>query len=243
MGQKLYALSKKYDDIKVVCGVDTLEKIGEICDCQNVQVFSDIFQTSNNFDVVVDFSSASATKNILEFCVLKKIPLVIATTGHTKEQEAEIERASKIVPIMKSGNFSHGVWQFINIVKYATKNLSDFDIEIIETHHACKIDSPSGTAKTMFDTIKSVRSNAKMVAGRNENSSPREKNDVGVHSIRGGYVFGEHSVMYFSENDTITISHSASSSEEFAKGALHACKFVLAQKCGLFGVKDLFNEN
>ena len=242
MGQKVYTLSKIFDDIEVVYGVDNQEKIvGSKKSFDDVEIISDISH-GKECDVVIDFSHPFAIEGILNFCVANHKPLVIATTGHTKIQEDEIVRASHFIPIFKASNLSVGVWHFMNIIKKAVEKLSDFDIEIIETHHAFKVDSPSGTAKTMFDTVKSVRKNARMVLGRNELSPKRQKDDVGVHSIRGGGVCGEHSIVFLSQNEEIKITHFASCTDEFAKGALIASKFILAQKSGLFDMKSLFNE-
>lgn len=242
MGQKVYTLSKNFDDIEVVYGVDNQEKIvGSKKSFDDVEIISDISH-GKECDVVIDFSHPFTIEGILNFCVANHKPLVIATTGHTKIQEDEIVRASHFIPIFKASNLSIGVWHFMNIIKKAVEKLSDFDIEIIETHHAFKVDSPSGTAKTMFDTVKSVRKNARMVLGRNELSPKRQKDDVGVHSIRGGGVCGEHSIVFLSQNEEIKITHFASCTDEFAKGALIASKFILAQKSGLFDMKSLFNE-
>lgn len=243
MGQKVYCLSKNFDDIEVVYGVDSQEKIvASKIKFDDVKLLSDISH-GKGCDVVIDFSHPVALKSVLDFCVTNHIPLVIATTGHSKQQEDEIVRASHFIPIFKASNLSIGVWHFMNIIKKAVEKLSDFDIEIVETHHAFKVDSPSGTAKTMFDTVHSVRKNARMVAGRNEHSPKRQRDDVGIHSIRGGGVCGEHSIIFLSQNEEIKITHFASCTDEFAKGALIAGKFILAQKNGLFDMKSLFNEN
>ncbi|NCB48452.1 MAG: 4-hydroxy-tetrahydrodipicolinate reductase [Clostridia bacterium] len=242
MGQKVYALSKKFDDVEVVYGVDSEEKIVNSKNIfENVELLSDISK-GKNCDVVIDFSHSSATESVLNFCVFNHKPLVVATTGHTKLQEEGIVRASHLVPIFKASNLSVSVWNFMKLIRQATTYFEDFDIEIIEKHHAFKVDSPSGTAKTMFDTVKSVRKNAKMIAGRNENSPTRQRDDVGVHSIRGGGVCGEHSIIFLSQNEEIKITHFASCTDEFAKGALIASKFILAQKSGLFDMKSLFKE-
>lgn len=242
MGQKVYAISKKFEDIEVVCGVDTLEKItSSQIDDKSVKVLSNIFLVKD-CDVVIDFSKPNSIENVLNFCVSNHTPLVIATTGHSKQQEEDIKTASQFIPIFKSSNLSVSVWHFMNLIKQAVLCYEDFDIEIVETHHSFKVDSPSGTAKKMFDTVKSVRKNAKMVAGRNELSTVRQKNDVGVHSIRGGGVCGEHGIIFLSDNEEIKISHFASCTDEFAKGAILASKFILAQKNGLFDMESLFNK-
>jgi len=243
MGQKVYTLSKKYDDIKVVFGVDKDDKITTSkADFDDVKILNNI-TLAKDCDVVIDFSHPLAIGSVLNFCVKNHTPLVVATTGHTKQQEEEIARASNYIPIFKASNLSVSVSHFMNIIKQAVENLTDFDIEIVETHHALKVDSPSGTAKTMFDTVKSVRKNARMIVGRNELSPRRQKDDVGVHSIRGGGVCGEHSIIFLSQNEEIKISHFASCTDEFARGAILASKFISAQKSGLFDMKSLLKDS
>lgn len=240
MGQKIYFVSKNFADANVIFGVDTKEKIAENKEeiFDDIKILHDIFE-AQKCDVVIDVSHKSALENVLDFCTKKEIPLVIATTGHSDEQVKKIKKASRKVAIFKSSNLSVGVWHFMNLITRATEKLKDFDIEIAEIHHNSKVDSPSGTAKTMFDAVKSVRKNATMVTGRNGSTKGRNFEDIGVHSIRGGGVSGEHSIYFLSQNEEIKISHRANGTDEFAKGAILASKFILAQKSGLFGMKNL----
>jgi 4-hydroxy-tetrahydrodipicolinate reductase len=272
MGQQLFDICEKFDDTQVVCGVDTKEKIEQFCpknssvklkllssddllDAKNTSEMPEFFgkeilsyDSKNCFlpkkfcDVAIDFSHSKALNGILQFCLKTGTPLVIATTGHTDEQEESIVRASVTIPIFKSRNLSFGVWHFLNLVGQATKSLKDFDIEIVETHHSTKVDSPSGTARAMFDEVKKIRKNAKMVQGRSAESLKRNKFDVGVHSVRGGGVCGEHCILFLSQNEEISICHRANNKEEFARGAIFAGKFLCTKKCGLFEMKDLFEE-
>lgn len=240
MGQKIYFISKDFADAEVILGVDTKEKIAENKEeiFDDVKILSDIFE-AENCDVVIDVSHKNAIEKVLDFCTQKKVPLVIATTGHSEHQMKKIKQASKKVPIFKSNNLSIGVWHFMNLITRATKKLKNFDIEIAEIHHNSKVDSPSGTAKSMFDAVKTVRKNATMVTGRNGSTMGRKIDDIGIHSIRGGGVSGEHSIYFLSQNEEIKISHRAANADEFAKGALLAAKFILAQKDGFFGMKNL----
>ena len=189
-------------------------------------------------NVIVDFSSPNGTMQMLEFATKEKIPVVIATTGFNSEQEEKILSTSKIIPIFKSANMSFEVALVKNLLKTLSCKLEDNDIEILETHHNRKADSPSGTAKLLAESINSGLScPKKIVYGR---QGKRNKDEIGISSLRGGNIVGEHSVKFFNDFETLEITHTAHSRELFASGALKAAQFIATQKPGLYNMDNLF---
>lgn len=160
-------------------------------------------------DVVVDFSSPAALDDLLAYAFAKKAKLVIATTGFTPAQQRRIEAASKEIPVFQASNMSLGVNLLGSLAKDAAKFLGeDYDIEIVETHHNHKLDAPSGTALTLANEINSVRDGALVPTyGRHESKHRREKNEIGIHAVRGGTVVGKHEVMFLGTGEVITLAH------------------------------------
>ena len=195
------------------------------------------FQYSNA-NIIIDFSSPEGTMQMLNFAVKSKIPAVIATTGLNKEQEEKVIESSKVIPIFKSANMSFEVALVKQLLKDLSAKLEDNDIEIIETHHNRKADSPSGTAKLFAEAINSgLNEPRNIVYGR---EGKRDKNEIGIASLRGGNIVGEHSIKFFSDFETLEITHTAHSRELFAAGALKAANFLVNQKPGLYNMDDLF---
>ena len=192
-------------------------------------------------DVIIDFSHFTSLEDILEYAVDNKTPVIIATTGHTKEQTDKILKASSEIPILKTTNTSLGVSIVNEILSYATKLLRGFDIELIEKHHNRKIDAPSGTANTMLEVIReSLDKEMELVYGR-EGHKKREENEIGVHVIRAGNIVGEHSVIFSKGDEVIEIKHEALSRRIFADGAADAANKLNNKKNGLYSMKDLLN--
>lgn len=197
-----------------------------------------LFEVTEDFDAIIDFSHPANLDMILNYATQNHKPLVIATTGYTDEQELKIMEASKKLPILKSANFALGVILLNRLVKEITPILKDdYDIEIIEAHHNKKIDSPSGTAKMLLDSIISVTGGEKK-AGR-DGYSPRIPNEIGVHSVRGGTVVGEHEVLYLGTDEVLTIKHQAQSKRIFAKGVKKAVHYIVNQENGLYDMNDV----
>ena len=192
-------------------------------------------------DVIIDFSHFSSISDILSYSVEHKIPVIIATTGHTEEQMTEITKASANIPILKTTNTSLGVSIVNEILSYATKLLKGFDIELIEKHHNRKIDAPSGTANTMLEIIReNLDRETELVYGR-EGHKKREPKEIGVHVIRAGNIVGEHSVLFSKGDEIIEIKHEALSRRIFADGAADAATKLINKKNGLYSMKDLLN--
>lgn len=220
----------------------------------HIDIGNDIASVIQYCDVVVDFSSHTATANLVELCALHKKPIVIGTTGHTEDESVSLEgAASRTIPIVKATNFSTGV----NVLFWLTRKAAeifgpDFDLEIVEMHHRLKKDAPSGTAKTLAEILARVRKqqfdavadamkalSIKKAYGRCGEVGVRPSNEVGIHSIRGGDVVGDHTVIFAGIGERVELTHKASSRETFANGALRAAEWVVNQKPGLYDMMDV----
>lgn len=211
---------------KIVAFVDSIEEIN----------------INEKIDVVVDFSHFSKLNDLLDRCVERNYPLVIATTGYSGKTLEKIIEASKRIPILLSSNTSLGINAINSILEKLVPKLEEnFDIEIIEKHHNKKIDSPSGTAITLLETIQnSLHEKYDVVYGR-EGVDKREKKEIGIHAIRGGTIVGEHTIIFAGEDEVIEISHKALSKKIFAVGALKCVDFIIGKQPRLYTMKDIFN--
>ena len=199
---------------------------------------SPLFDIKEHIDCIIDFSSPSSLDMIFSYASKYKTPCVIGTTGYSMEQEKKIEELSKKVPIIKSANFSLGITLINKLLKDIVPILvSNFDVEIRESHHNKKIDAPSGTACMFLNTI-NKKLNYKVNYGR-KGDSKRDKKEIGVHSIRGGSVVGEHEIYFFGEDEVLSIKHQALSKKIFALGAYQAFKFIINKKNGLYSMEDV----
>lgn len=208
-------------------------------------VFSDFSKCEEAADVVIDFSNSEALSPLLEFCVSRKLPIVLCTTGFSDSQIAEIKRASTQIPVFRSGNMSLGINLMTKLIKTAATVLGkNFDVEIIEKHHNKKVDAPSGTALMLADAMSDdLPYEPEYIYDRHSERHPREKNEIGIHSVRGGTIVGEHEVIFAGENEIIQIKHSALSREVFANGAIEAAKFISAvKKSGMYDMSDLISQ-
>lgn len=191
-------------------------------------------------DVIIDFSTPTASLNILNYAKQNKVPMVIATTGFNDEELKVIEETSKEIPIFKSSNMSYETNLIISLVSKLATVLTDSDIEIVDVHHNKKVDAPSGTALMIADSInKALDNSMKYEFDRHSKKQPRDKKEIGIHSIRGGTEVGKHSVFFFGDNESLEISHTVNSRAVFAKGALKAADFIIEQKNGLYDMTDL----
>ena len=194
-------------------------------------------------DVIIDFSHYSRLDSLLDYSKNKKIPLVVATTGYSDETLKKIKKTAEVIPVLLSSNMSLGVNLLNDILERIVPVLyENYDIEVVEKHHNKKVDSPSGTAKTLVETIeKSCPENMREQYGR-EGNSKREKYEIGIHSLRGGTIVGEHSVLFCGEDEIIEIKHTAMSKKIFVVGALKAAEFLIGKEAGLYTMKDIFGN-
>ena len=197
--------------------------------------------TNEKGDIIIDFSHFSRIPNMLNFAVNNNIPIVICTTGYDDKILSQIKEASSKIPILLSSNTSIGINLMNDLVSKMAENLNGFDIEIIETHHNKKVDSPSGTAKTLFNAINQTLENKMNLINGREGNHKRDKNEIGMHSIRGGSVIGEHRVIFYGDDEAIEIKHTAMSKKIFVYGAIKAAKFLIGKKPNLYGMKDVLS--
>ncbi len=189
-------------------------------------------------DVAIDFTSAEATQGFLEAAVKASKPLVIGTTGHSEEVKRAIQASSEHIPILYSPNFSLGVALCLQTAAALGKALfGGCTIDIVETHHVHKKDSPSGTAIALADAI----AQGKKVAA-SESSQPRNKQEIVIHSIRSGEAIGEHLIIFEWGHERIELKHTAHSRDAFAQGALLGAKFLVKQPPGLYSLHDMFSH-
>lgn len=239
MGHVIADTISSRNDCVIVAGFDINVSVKE-----NYPVLTDPSQFDGNADVIVDFSNPSFLKSLLKFATEKKIPAVIATTGMNEEQVKKIKDASKIIPIFYTANMSLGINLLESLAKRAAAVLSDsFDIEIIEMHHNQKLDAPSGTALMLANGISSVLDEKpEYVYERHSKHQKRSKNEIGIHSVRGGTIVGDHEVIFAGKDEVITLKHSAASKQIFATGAVNAAIFLADQKPGLYDMGSLLNS-
>jgi len=178
-----------------------------------------------NCDAAIDFSHADAITEICRAALRHRTPLVIGTTGHSKEQHRIIEDTAQSVPIVFASNFSVGVNVLFWLARKAAEQLgSDFTAEIVETHHKMKKDAPSGTAKTLAHVLKTAR---------------KIQDEIPIQSIREGEVVGEHTVIFTGPGERLELTHRAASREIFARGALRAGKWIVGKPPGLYSMQDV----
>ena len=189
-------------------------------------------------DVVVDFSHHSATGELLDYCVSRALPAVIATTGQTEEELSLIAAAAKKIPIFRSANMSMGVAVLADLAKRAAAAFPEAELDDLDIHHNQKLDVPSGTALLLADAVKSARPDATLLIGRHENGK-RTAREIGVHSLRLGSEVGTHEVLISTGSEVITLKHQAASRALFADGALTAAKFLPGKPAGLYSMKDI----
>lgn len=225
------------NEVRIVAGVDIN---AASIDASDFPIYESITEFSDKADVIVDFSHHSALPSLLDYAKATKTPVVVATTGHTDEELALMREAAKSVAIFHSGNFSIGINLIINLAKQAARTLgADFDIEIIEKHHNKKLDAPSGTALMIANAVADERNESEYIYDRHSVRKAREPKEIGIHSVRGGSIVGEHEVIFAGANEVVSISHSAASREIFANGALRAAIYLAGKSAGLYSMTDL----
>jgi len=238
MGKTIRDCVSQRETCEIVAGFG----IGEH-DC-SFPVYETPSQCREQGDVIVDFSNPALLTSLLSFAVEKKLPIVLCTTGFSKEQIAQIHEASKEIPVFFSANMSLGINLLAELAKKAAKILSPtFDIEIIEKHHNQKIDAPSGTALMLADAINETLGGADhYVYDRHSIRQKREKTEIGIHSVRGGTIVGEHEILFAGNNETLSLTHTATSKAVFAEGAVNAALFLTNRAPGLYNMKDMIEE-
>ena len=240
MGKAISEMCLKNPETMITAGFDVFTERKF-----NYPVFDDFNSVCEDFDVVIDFSNPKTLPDLIAYCVKNKKPAVLCTTGYSEDDIKLIDAASEKIPIFRSGNMSLGINVLILLAKRATEILSEtFDIEIIEQHHNQKLDAPSGTAIMLAESIESVLGHdSTRVYDRHSVRTKRSRSEIGIHSIRGGTIVGEHEVIFAGDNETITLKHSAQSREVFAAGAIKAAIFLSSSdRAGKYTMDDLVSS-
>ena len=191
-----------------------------------------------NADCIIDFSNHAGTADLVAYAAERKLPVVIATTGHTEEELALIRKAAEEVPVFYSGNMSLGIALLTHLARETARMFPDADVEIVESHHNQKLDVPSGTALMLARAVQDARPESRFVVGRHENGK-RAKEEIGIHSLRMGNTVGIHEVIVNTGTQIITLKHEAQDRSLFAEGALAAAAFLVGKAPGMYNMDDM----
>jgi len=236
MGNAVRQIIKDSSDMEIAAGVDICEGTAEF------PVYKSIVDVKEKVDVIIDFSSPKALDSILDYAVLKNVPVVLCTTGFSEEQLADIREASGKVAILRSANMSLGINTLVKLLKTATEILSNngYDIEIVERHHNQKKDAPSGTALLLADAINDAANGKyEYVYDRSQRREIRPENEIGISAVRGGSIVGDHEVIFAGLDEVIEIKHRAYSRSVFAKGAVSAAAYLAGKPAGMYDMSDV----
>lgn len=240
MGRTLTGLCKADPELEVVAGVDISgSKLSDF------PVYTNFTLIRESADVLIDFSNPAALSGLLEYCLSKRVFPVICSTGYDECQLRSINDAANRIPVFRSGNMSIGINLICELVRQSASLLGiDFDIEIIEKHHNRKVDAPSGTALMLAAAAEKGRETSMdYIYERKSARSPREKNEIGISSVRGGTIPGEHSVIFAGKDEVIEFKHTVYSREVFAVGAVKAAHFLAHQtEPGLYDMSDVVSS-
>ncbi len=237
MGQVISKIVKDDANAKIVAGVDKYTGVAN-----DYPMFDNINKCDVEADVILDFSHASAVDELLDYCVEKKVPVVLCTTGLSDEQMEKVQETSKKVAVLKSANMSLGINMLMKLLQEAAKILAPagFDIELVEKHHNQKVDAPSGTALALADSINEALGNEYHYNyDRSQVRQKREKNEIGIVAVRGGTIVGEHEVIFAGQDEVIELKHTAYSKSLFATGAVQAGKFLKGKEPGFYKMTDV----
>lgn len=237
MGRMITEIVKGDENAVIVAGVDAYTEVPN-----EYPVFDSIDKCGVDVDVVIDFSNAGAVDALMDYCVEKKLPVVLCTTGLSEDQLAKVEEASRSIAVLKSANMSLGVNLLLKLLKDAAKVLAPagYDVELVERHHNQKVDAPSGTALALADAVNEALENEyHYVYDRSQVRKKREKKEIGISAVRGGTIVGEHEVIFAGTDEVVEFKHTAHSRGVFAKGAVEAGKFLAGKEAGMYDMGDV----
>ena len=236
MGKVITACVNNNNDCRIVAGVDINTDV-----LSSYPVYSSFSQITEDADVIIDFSHPSVLSDLITFAKDNNLPLVLATTGFSASQTEQIKAAAKEIPLFFTFNMSLGVNLLVALSKKAAEVLDgNFDIEIVEKHHNQKVDAPSGTAIMLADAINETLDNRMMFEyDRHSKREKRPENQIGIHSVRGGNIVGEHEVIFAGHDEVITLAHRATSKEVFAVGAIKAAIYMNGKSAGLYDMNNV----
>lgn len=239
MGRTLLTSISERTDCEVCCGID----VGEAKGCP-VPVYKTPAEMQEKPDVIIDYSHPNALSALLDYALATGTPIVLATTGYSDAQLQQIRKAAESVALFSSFNMSIGIQLLIALSKKAAAVLGNqFDIEIIEKHHNQKVDAPSGTALMLANALCAEFDPPKhLTYDRHSVRRKREISEIGMHSIRGGTIVGEHEVLFAGPDECISLKHTASSKRVFAEGSVNAALFLIGREPGLYDMTHLLDE-
>lgn len=240
MGKTIAELIAADEEIEIVAGVDA--RGGEK---EEFPVFTSLEDCCVTADAVIDFSTAPAVDALLEYCVKHKLPCVLCTTGLSEEQIEKVAQAAEKVAVLRSANMSLGINMLMKLLKEAAGILdgAGFDIEIVEKHHNQKLDAPSGTAIALADSVnEELGGEYEYIYDRSRVRETRGKKEIGISSVRGGSIVGDHDVIFAGADEVVTFSHRAYSKAVFGKGAVQAAKFLAGKPAGLYDMSDVISQ-
>lgn len=237
MGQTISRLVAEDPETEMAAGIDIRD------DGHNpYPVYTDITKCDVEADCLIDFSTATAVDTLLDYVTEKKLPCVLCTTGLSEAQLARVEECSKEVAILRSANMSLGINLLMKLLKEAAETLvpAGFDVEVVEKHHKLKLDAPSGTALALADSVnEAIGGDYGYVYDRSTRREKRPQKEIGISSVRGGTIVGDHDVIFAGEDEVITFSHTAYSKAVFGKGAVQAAKFLAGKGPGLYNMSQV----
>lgn len=237
MGRTITELVKEQEDVVIVAGVDLCGGEGK-----GYPVYKTLEEVQEEADVVVDFAAAAAVDCLLDYCGAKKLPVVLCTTGLSKEQLEKVSKTAKDTAVLRSANMSLGVNLLLALVQEAARTLAaaGFDMEIVEKHHNQKKDAPSGTALALADSINEAMGSCyHYMYDRSQSHEKRDEKEIGISAVRGGSIVGEHDVIFAGKDEVVTLSHTAYSKAIFGKGAIEAARFLAGKGAGLYTMADV----
>jgi len=244
MGSRVLAALREEKDFAVTGAFERAgsEHVGR--DADGIAIVAGIDDAlGKGADVVIDFTAPSASLQHASVCAARGVALVIGTTGFAAEQKNDLRTAARRIPLVLAPNMSVGVNVLFRLVAEAARALgSAYEVEIVEMHHRHKRDAPSGTARTLAEILAQVRQQQLETVlrhGRTGIVGERTAAEIGMHSVRGGDVVGDHTVIFAGAGERVELTHKASSRETFANGALRAAQWVVSQKPGLYDMQDV----
>ena len=239
MGQCITGICKDDPEITIVAGVDVYDGIAN-----DYPVFPSISACDVEADVIIDFSTATAVDELLDYCEAKELPVVLCTTGLSEEQLARVDKVAQSTAVLKSANMSLGINTLMELLRKAALVFAPagFDMEIVEKHHNQKVDAPSGTALALADSMNEALDNSyNYKYDRSKERVKRDKYEIGISAVRGGTIVGEHEVIFAGQDEVIEFKHIAYSKAVFAKGAVEAAKFLAGKPAGRYDMADVIS--
>lgn len=237
MGRVISSLVKETEQAVIVAGIDPfVQENGEY------PVFETLEECDVEADVIIDFSTAAAVDHLLDYAADRKMPVVLCTTGLSKEQVERVETVSRETALLRSANMSLGINTLMKLLTQVSGLFADagFDIEIVEKHHRRKLDAPSGTAIALAEAVnEGLEEPYEYVYDRSDRRMSRPKKEIGISAVRGGTIVGEHEVIFAGTDEVIELKHTAYSRAVFAKGALQAALFLAGKPAGLYDMSHV----